>query len=156
MVCPAGHYCPSASVEPKPVTPGYYQPHQGIGDELAKVICPPGYHCPNSAMTTYKGYHCSPGYYCPAGSTSPTQVPCPEGTYSDSHEIFDAAQCLICPGGFKCGLGTTSTTVIQDCPKNEYCPPGTKASKNNKCPAGTYAPYFNSKSIDDCIPCPYG
>lgn len=120
------------------------------------MICPPGYHCPNSAMTTYKGYHCTPGYFCPAGSTSPTQQPCPQGTYSDSSEIFDAAQCLICPGGYKCGVATTSTTVIQDCPRNEYCPPGTKASKNYKCPAGRYAPYLNAKSIDDCIPCPHG
>jgi hypothetical protein len=72
MVCPAGNYCPQASVDPRPVLPGYYQPHQGIGEEEGKVICPPGYHCPNSAMTTYKGYHCTPGYFCPAGSTSPT------------------------------------------------------------------------------------
>ena len=30
------------------------------------------------------------------------------------------------------------------------------ASTTNNCPAGTYAPYTNSKSTDDCIPCPYG
>jgi hypothetical protein len=68
MVCPAGNYCPSASVNPSAVMPGFYQPHQGIGDEAAKVICPSGYYCPSSGMTTYKGYHCTPGYYCPAGS----------------------------------------------------------------------------------------
>ncbi len=120
------------------------------------MICPPGYHCPNDGMVTYKGYHCSPGYYCPAGSISPTQQKCPEGTYSDSYEIFDASQCLICPAGFKCSEASTSFTGMTACQKNEYCPPGTPASKTNKCPAGTYAPYTNSKSMDDCIPCPYG
>lgn len=45
---------------------------------------------------------------------------------------------------------------MTDCPRNEYCPPGTKSSTTLKCPAGSYAPYLNSKSLDDCIPCPYG
>lgn len=157
MVCPAGSYCPKATITPIKVSSGFYQPHQAIGDEAAKVICPPGYHCPNSGMVTYKGYHCSPGHYCPAGSTSPTQEKCPEGTYSDSYEIFDASQCLICPAGLKCALASTSSNgMMIDCPKNQYCPPGTQVSKINYCPPGSYAPYTNSKSLDDCIPCPYG
>ncbi len=156
LPCPAGYYCPQASIDPIAVPPGSYQPYQGIADAAASGICPPGYHCPNSAMTAYKGWHCSPGYYCHAGSVSATEKPCPEGTYSDSYEIFDAAQCYICPAGFKCAEAATSTSNMIDCPKNEYCPAGTKASKTIKCPAGFYAPYLNSKSLDDCIPCPYG
>ncbi len=81
---------------------------------------------------------------------------CPEGTYSNSYEIFDASQCLLCPAGFKCGFGTPTVNSMIDCPRNQYCPPGSKKSKDIKCRAGSYAPYLNSKSLDDCIPCPYG
>ena len=128
----------------------------GIGEKEGKVICPPGYHCPYSGMTTYKGHHCFPGFYCPAGSYLDKQMMCPEGTYSNSYEIFDASQCLVCPAGYKCGFGTPTVNSMVDCLKNQYCPPGSKKSKDIKCPAGSYAPYINSKSLDDCIPCPYG
>lgn len=107
-------------------------------------------------MTAFKGFHCTPGYYCPAGSISTKQMPCPEGTYSDSYEIFDASQCYICPAGYKCGFSSTSSSNMTSCPKNQYCPPATKASSTINCLAGSYAPYLNSKSLDDCIPCPYG
>ena len=106
-------------------------------------------------MTNFKGFHCSPGYYCPAGSTSATQVACAQGSYSDSYEIFDQSQCLVCPRGFKCGLATTSSTMVS-CPKNQYCPEGTRADVTVNCRTGTYAPYTNSKSMEDCIPCPFG
>jgi len=57
----------------------------------------------------------------------------------------------------KCAIASTSSNnLMTNCPKNQYCPPGTGASKINYCPSGTYAPYTNSKSLDDCIPCPYG
>lgn len=107
-------------------------------------------------MTQYKGYFCTPGYYCPAGSSSSIEMPCPEGTYSDSYEIFDASQCYVCPAGYKCPEATSSLTGMIACPLNQFCIPGTKSSVTMKCPAGSYAPYTNSKSMDDCIPCPYG
>lgn len=79
-------------------------------------------------MTSYKGYFCEPGYYCPAGSTSAKQVACPAGTYSDSADIFDAAQCLPCPRGFMCDAGATSAKIIV-CPINNFCELG--SSKNS-------------------------
>ncbi|CDW74382.1 cast multi-domain protein [Stylonychia lemnae] len=156
QICPAGYYCPEGTVNPIPSKPGQYQPYSSIGDEQALLICPPKYYCPNSFMTNYKGYHCQPGYYCPAGSVSPTDHPCPEGTYSDSHEIFDQSQCLSCPRGFKCGQAAYTNSNFTNCPRNEYCPLRTRASDTYLCPAGSYAPYLNSKSLDDCIVCPFG
>jgi len=128
----------------------------GIGDAEALVKCPPGFYCPEEAMTNYKGNHCSAGYYCPAGSTSSTEKPCPEGTFSDSRDIFDASQCLNCPRGFKCEEASTSSTGIHPCPEHQYCPLRTKFSETYNCTAGTYAPYEKSKSLEDCIECPFG
>jgi hypothetical protein len=118
-------------------------------------LCPPKYYCPNTGMTSYKGYTCTPGYYCPAGSTSGTQVACPQGTYSDAPDIFDSSQCLPCPRGFMCGTATTSSSVTV-CGVNQYCELGSSLSGNNNCPAGTYAPYTRSMSLFDCLPCPAG
>jgi hypothetical protein len=128
----------------------------GIGDIEGLTICPPGFYCPKTGMTAFKGYHCSPGFYCPAGSTKTNEVPCPEGTYSDSYEIFDSSQCYLCPPGYKCGAGSTSTSGIIECPLNQICPYGAKLSQNIFCPQGTYTPFTKSKSINDCFPCPYG
>ena len=108
-------------------------------------------------MTDYRGYHCQAGYVCPAGSTSATEIPCPDGTFSDRRDLFDVAHCEMCPKGHYCPEGSTSNEV-QECSQHHYCPPG---SSNNfgmmlKCPAGYYAPYTRSHSIEDCLPCPAG
>lgn len=108
-------------------------------------------------MTTYKGNFCDPGYVCPAGSSSKTQVECPEGTYSDRRDLLDPRHCEMCPKGFSCQThSTTTNSRIVVCPNNRYCPDGTKAAAIPICPAGTYAPFTTAKSEYDCLPCPAG
>ena len=45
---------------------------------------------------------CWPGYYCPLQSPSPEKFPCPAGTYSDRADLYEAAQCYVCPQGSYC------------------------------------------------------
>jgi len=89
LPCPPGHYCPEATATPVPAPAGKYTPLAGIGAESALFLCPPKYYCDETGMTNYKGKICEPGYVCPAGSTSATNTPCPEGTWSDRNDLHD-------------------------------------------------------------------
>ena len=94
--CPAGYYCPSASILP--------------------IICPEGQFCLQSSSTytncpagTYSPYEgvtnsgdciqCPVGYYCTAGVQIPTQ--CTAGNYNPT---AGSSSCTTCPAGFYCPL----------------------------------------------------
>jgi len=113
-------------------------------------------------MVDYKGYHCTPGYYCPAGSTSNTDNPCPEGTYTDRYDLHNILDCSICPRGFKCPSAATSSDFLE-CGEHQYCPLGTGSSETYYCPTGfkySLTPNalgtFNAMSLEDCQPCDAG
>ena len=119
--------------------------------------CPPTFYCPDTGMTNFKGYFCDAGYVCPAGSTSATQVECPEGSFSDRRDLLDPRHCDMCPKGYSCQTHSTSANGrIVICPQHKYCPDGTKSSAVPLCPPGTYAPFTGAKSQYDCLPCPAG
>ena len=62
-LCPMGHYCPEATVNPIPCPAGSFGASEGL------------------SLSTCSG-QCSPGYWCSEGSTVPNQNPCrEEGTY---------------------------------------------------------------------------
>ena len=55
-----------------------------------------GYYCPiGSASSTEK--ECQRGYYC--DEQSPSEKPCPEGTYNDQLRAEDITWCKTCPAG---------------------------------------------------------
>ena len=93
-----------------------------ISVELA-IDCQPGYYCPQSTDP-------HPGSTIPAGngiiSTSPYEVPCPLGKYSDSYKATTVATCLACPAGYACPtLGTNKyTNPMVKCSPGYYCTGG--------------------------------
>ena len=157
LPCPPGNYCPEGSGEPVPAPIGKWTPLSNIPSLGALYKCPPKFYCPNTGMTNYKGFECSPGHYCPAGTTTSTEFPCPEGTFSDRTDLHNMLHCDTCPKGFHCAAGTTTmNSQIIECIVNQYCPPGTKTSAIPECPAGYYSPFTRSMSIEGCLICPPG
>jgi hypothetical protein len=80
---------------------------------------------------------CSPGYECPTGSTSPTQQPCPLGSYCV------LGQRILCPPG------TLSVSTFSR-------PPGASLYCIPSCCIGRYGNQTLAVSSDACLPCPGG
>lgn len=153
-ICPAGSYCPTGSTSPLMCPSGTYQSSTGGQSPLTCLPCEPGFACPVAGMTAMTT-QCSPGYYCPPGTQSPSQYACPAGTYSDAVDIISPNDCLACPPGHTCKVGSTSGT-LNDCLPGKYCPLGTSFGNDVSCPAGTYSNIAGLQSSDQCTECPGG
>ena len=152
--CTAGHYCPSASTDPQGCPVGTYQPSEGTTAQSHCLPCEQGYACPFVGMHTMT-VPCARGHYCPLSTIYSTQYPCPAGYFSDSTSLANSNGCTPCPDGYSCGLGTTSTSLI-NCPAGKVCPEGTATGSEDNCPGGTYSNRTNLWRSGDCTPCPAG
>ena len=162
-VCPVGHFCPEASVQPEPCSPGMYCPQEALAEPAG--LCHAGYYCPSGAhIPTY--LPCTPGYYCPNGTS--VQLECPPGTYSNTSLNTQLNDCLSCtPGHYCASYGLTTPTNM--CDPGFYCPGGQSTSHPDNlactpghfclagshnqtgCPAGEYQPNWAASS---CLQCP--
>ncbi|KAF0717142.1 hypothetical protein As57867_002460, partial [Aphanomyces stellatus] len=145
-VCPAGSYCPIASVTPTACPRGYYcitgtsNPEPcplgtfGNATNLKMMTdcntCLPGMYCDGTALTNPSG-PCDAGFYCTGGSYTSA----PSGT---------AGTAVYSSGGLIGGL----------CITGGYCPLG--SSTSIPCPAGTFNNATGAQSFSDCSPCPPG
>ncbi|XP_032694159.1 neurogenic locus notch homolog protein 3-like [Lontra canadensis] len=172
-LCPVGHSCPPGSLEPQLCPPGQYQDEPG--QSLCK-ICPAGKFCSfriqrPGARPTWP-VNCPPGYYCPLGTWSPTQHPCPRGTFREWPGACSAKDCRPCPAGQFCSdSGSGKPFPDGLCSPGYYCPPGqTSATPTSfRCPRGFYCPegspqpracengiFQPQEAKGSCEPCPAG
>lgn len=79
MICAAGNYCPSGTIEMLPCTDGTYEPREGSS---ACQQCIAGYYCPSGSIYPTE---CPQGYYCPEGSLAP--IVCPDGKYGHTTRL---------------------------------------------------------------------
>lgn len=184
--CPAGYYCLSDTVIPKPCPAGTYRDSPGANSLADCFPCPAGDYCPVSSpfatscpAGTYRGttgagqpQDCSPclaGNYCPMGSIDPTN--CSAGTYRATTGASTIGDCLVCPAGRYCGLATQTPV---SCPAGTFldnsggvvvadCMPCSQGSfcplgsvTPAACPAGTYMSSFGAQALADCVTCPAG
>jgi hypothetical protein len=167
--CPAGHFCPVASVFPTQCGPGTYQPDSSQEADAACQPCPAGTVCPFYGLRhAATEIFCAHGHACPAGTKWRHEYPCPAGYFSDSISLTanDADQCTICPPKYACPqredlppmvdpvtpgetaygplagpLGSnTLTNPKVACAPGHYCPEGTASASQYPCPSGTYSP----------------
>lgn len=77
-VCPAGNFCLAASAYPYPCPPGRYNSLVGSMDACACMVCSalPGYGC-GVGSTLPTGVVCPIGSFCGGGSSPPTICDCP-------------------------------------------------------------------------------
>ncbi|CEM31004.1 unnamed protein product [Vitrella brassicaformis CCMP3155] len=157
--CAEGHYCPRGTERPDshPCPPGTYSNKTGV-ESLASPqechICPPGKACDwgtTGPTGTKPPVDCAAGFYCPAGTSVPSQYPCPPGTYDAATNLTDSFQCDPCPAGSYCLGGDTAVTGL--CLEGYYCPEGSSTNKAFPCPAGTFRATPGATSVDDCANC---
>ncbi|XP_075892173.1 uncharacterized protein LOC142895201 [Nelusetta ayraudi] len=174
--CPAGHYCPLASVSPlpcpratysnltklvsqehcRPCAPGYYCDAVGLSAPSGR--CAEGFFClegadrPDPPFRGSSGGPCPKGHYCPGGSAAPRR--CPLGTISREE---GQTSCRACPQGSYCpGSYNGSLSTSFECPVGHYCPSGTWSEHLYPCPAGSINPHTGMGEAQDCSPCPPG
>lgn len=168
--CPRGHFCVEGSAAPLGCPDGSYQ------DKLQQSTCKTceaGFFCHTNATLPRL---CPASKYCPAGTTYP--LTCPNGTYSTSTGLLHVSQCLPCPPGFFCQLGSIvrncsagyvcrfgnalpsppfdARVNVQggECPPGFYCPSGTSVPL--PCLNGTFNPFTRGDQPLSCGPCPAG
>ena len=159
-VCPAGHFCPEASVSPTACPAGTYSNQTGNVELNDCLLCLPGFQCPNEA-TEKPTIPCTAGFYCAAGTTTSTvrcergnycpvgsaeMLPCPAGSYQDELEM---ATCDPCPASYYCEQQTESPAV---CPAGHYCPESTPSATSFPCPASTFSNRTGLALSSECTP----
>ena len=97
-ICPAGHYCPLGSSEPKACLCGMYCDRAGLSYPTAN--CSAGYYC-NRSSTVPNQFECPPGHYCLENTCEPVQ--CNKGTFANGTRNTKAEDCLNCTAGHFCG-----------------------------------------------------
>jgi len=146
--CPAGHKCDTGTPVVCPV--GTYSPE----GELACSACQEGYACPaGSTIKTPPEHICPKGSYCETASGATLETKCPGGKYGIAEGAISSSDCINCPPGFVCRIGTDDFTKYP-CPTGNYCPASTTVP--TQCPTGTYNPSTNGISIAACKTCPAG
>ena len=78
-ICPTGHYCPGATVNPIGCEAGSYQ---DLTNQADCQECPAGYYCVSNS-TTYTNQICPSGHFCPNGTEYDIQHKCPIGTFNN-------------------------------------------------------------------------
>lgn len=68
---------------------------------------------------------CPAGSYCIAG----VQTSCPAGTYSKTVGRTSLTDCITCPAGYFCLVGTTDYTT-NICPAGYFCPEGSSVGND--------------------------
>ncbi|XP_014845642.1 PREDICTED: uncharacterized protein LOC106919650 isoform X3 [Poecilia mexicana] len=135
LLCFAGHYCPPGTMFPTqykcPV--GTWSSQSGLEAEAECQPCPRGWYC--LAGSAAPSGRCNSGHYCPEGTAYGTQHPCPAGTYSIQMGNRYREDCLTCPEGSFCQLGT---------------------SKPSPCPPSSFRRLKGGRRLEDCSPCPAG
>ncbi|OAF67357.1 hypothetical protein A3Q56_04909, partial [Intoshia linei] len=153
--CPKGYYCTLASPFPIPCPKGTYNNVLGSTQLSACVTCTTGKICNKDGLETPNA-SCPQGHYCPLGTQDLKSYPCPAGTINDSFGKTQLSDCVACPAGKSCSIGTGGSVRPLPCSIASYCPAGTSQSFNLKCLAGTWSDRINLISATDCYQCPRG
>jgi len=168
--CPAGHYCPQGSGQPRSCPAGSYGPSPGAAECHA---CDPGKYCGLEGLTAPSG-DCAGGYYCGFGASTPTPTDgttgnrCPEGYYCPTGSPVPRT----CPDGARttaagqstcppCASGQSCRAALEvSCDNYKYCQESEASAHpyGRLCPAGTYleADERGVASPQGCRDCPAG
>jgi hypothetical protein len=104
--------------------------------------CPAGDYCSGGVDQGL----CSLGHYCLAGSASPTDAPCPAGTYGATRGQKSPTCSGQCDPGYYCSTGSTSSNQFP-CSAGQWGSSGqTNAFCSGKCAAGYYCPAASNSS----------
>lgn len=125
--CDPGHYCPGGNRLPteNPCPAGTFTDFKNLTAMSQCETCRSTKACLEGTGGLQKPpVPCGQGHFCPDGTASPTQYPCPAGTYTNLTNLYKVEQCTICPRGWYCLEGSATPTGM--CDKGHWCPDGKK------------------------------
>ena len=136
--CPAGRYCPLATVEPIICSRGTYCP-QGSDNE---INCPEGTYGLSTGLSALSQCSvCQAGTHCPEGSAA--EIACAPGSYAATNQ---AAICTPCePGRYQ---DQAAQANCKSCIPGHYCTIGSAAPV--ACPAGYHAAETGLNTSSQC------
>lgn len=147
--CPVGYYCLATASSATPCSAGKIRSTTGGTAASSCTDVAAGYYSVlGSSAATGK---CEPGYYCMDGSAGPYATPCSAGTYRRAPGGASSSDCIDCPAGYYCKLGTANPVT---CPVGYYCVAST--STPVFCPSGTVGESEGLEADTDCTDCPEG
>lgn len=152
--CKEGYFCPPGTVYPhtNPCPAGTFSDSTNLYSSTQCQICPQGKSChPGTTRLTLEA--CATGHYCPPGTKDPYEFACPPGFYTDQTDRWEVSQCISCPAGKACPVGTATPA---NCAAGYYCPINTQYTTQYRCPQGTYSSSTSLKSADECTDCSVG
>jgi DNA-binding beta-propeller fold protein YncE len=145
--CPSGYFCPPAVAGPLAALRGSFSNTTGLS---AAWPCTPGRYCSGILARAPDADACVAGYYCPAASTSPTQAPCPAGSFSNTTGVTAASACTPCTSGQFCA-STALTAASGSCDAGFFCAPGSAAPV--ACAAGKWSAAVGATAASVCAAC---
>ncbi|KAG7455700.1 SCO-spondin-like isoform X1, partial [Solea senegalensis] len=172
-LCPAGSYCPLASVTPRPCPPGTFSNSTGLIGPEECVICPPGV----LTLTSLVVMLCSTvGRVRLVGSAAESvSLVLRVSVIQDTTAPLEPPL-LLRPTLFNIIVEIKAkmiklvydnqiitATLLQVavafggmCPAGYVCPQGTKHPQQQPCPAGTWSNTVGAENLSSCMPCPPG
>lgn len=132
---------------------------------MTTANCDAGFFCvAGSVQARNNNAWCTPGTKCTTGVSAVTN--CVAGEYQPNYAQDECLPCpagFYCAGVGPVNGANNEATALSDqtstyylCPVGYYCPQGTTSSTQYPCPVGSYNPTTGAKDNTFCIPCPPG
>ncbi|OAF70388.1 hypothetical protein A3Q56_01860 [Intoshia linei] len=161
-LCPTGFYCleNTGYSNEHPCPSGTFRKTTGASSSSECTTCTVGKYCQNIGLSDvegacFEGYECkagstspiplagkcSQGYYCPTTSLVP--VKCAAGTYMHLTGMGKSTQCISCPAGRYCPIGSKTQDSLPLCKAGYICKTGATidypaSNMGFSCPIGHY------------------
>ena len=117
--CPGGNYAPNQTAYACP--PGTFNDFNNLTAIDQCVTCPPTVACLIATGGQQKPpVACATGHFCPAGTGSPSQYPCPAGSWTNQTNLASQELCYPCPRSYYCLEGSSTPTGL--CFTGHWCP----------------------------------
>ena len=165
-ICPAGRYCPEATINAKYCGIGTYNGASGAESSLSCIKCESkkncrdhgmkwpldgcdaGYICLEGSYSSHPGLlsvlgeviqygPCMSGYYCEENSSVGTK--CGAGRYSTDELLTSSSKCRECWNGYTCSGEGRKELPSEQCEAGYRCENGSKTEcgKGHYCPEGS-------------------
>lgn len=127
---------------------GFYSYPGSDGTAVSNFI---GYYTPPHAdRPDMVGFECEQGYYC---TDAKTKIACPVGYFNPGVRGTALADCMFCPPGYDCPVGT-GDYELYPCLGGKYCKGDAAAATD--CPGGFYRNKLRGIEKGSCEQCPDG
>ena len=140
--CPVAKWCPGGRTPPKLCSAGTFADTIGLAQ---CVDCPAGTFQSKSGATACDP--CTPGSYCEVAAAAVSL--CQVGTYSSAPGLSSSSECMTCPAGSSCLVGSVKPIPCRPGSVQPLAGQGTCMP----CAAGSYQSESNAKA---CVACAAG